>query len=168
VVTNDSALAERIRRLRHGGQIDRYRHDLPGVNSRLDEMQAAILRARLPFLRDWTVCRRRLAAAYRHALNEAPVGLLPERDSGHVYHLFVVRAKNRAGLQQHLAAQGIETLVHYPIPIPHQHAVHAQNPHECPTATIACGQVLSLPLYPALTTADLADVASAVCNFQEG
>src|SRR5206468_1052791 len=139
VVTNDSTLAERIRRLRHGGQTDRYRHALPGVNSRLDEMQAAILRARLAFLREWTTARRRLAAAYRDALTGGPVDVLPERDRGHVYHLFVVRAKRRAALQQHLAAQGIETLVHYPIPIPHQQAVRAETPRECPTARMLCG-----------------------------
>jgi dTDP-3-amino-3,4,6-trideoxy-alpha-D-glucose transaminase len=168
VVTNDAGLAERVKRLRNGGQTDRYRHDLPGVNSRLDEMQAAILRARLPYLPGWTARRRSLAADYRQALAAAPVRLLEERDTGHVYHLFVVRTGRRAALQEHLATNGIEALVHYPIPIPHQTAVKAQNPQECPIATVACGEVLSLPLYPALTSSDLADVASAVCKFQEG
>ena len=168
VVTNDASLAERVKRLRNGGQTDRYRHELPGVNSRLDEMQAAILRARLPYLPDWTARRRSLAASYRQALAAAPVRLLAECDAGHVYHLFVVRAGRRAALQDHLATHGIETLVHYPIPIPHQSAVKAQNPQECPAATVACGEVLSLPLYPALTSSDLADVASAVNTFQEG
>ena len=123
VVTNDAGLAERVKRLRNGGQTHRYRHELPGVNSRLDEMQAAILRARLPYLPDWTARRRRLAGTYRQTLAAAPVRLLAECDSGHVYHLFVVRARRRAALQDHLATHGIETLVHYPIPIPHQSAV---------------------------------------------
>jgi dTDP-3-amino-3,4,6-trideoxy-alpha-D-glucose transaminase len=168
VVTGDPALAERVKRLRNGGQTDRYHHQLPGINSRLDEMQAAILRARLPYMTEWTVRRRKLAAAYRTSLVRAPVVPLQERDPGHVYHLFVVRTARRAALQEHLAAQGIEALVHYPIPIPHQPAVKDQNPRECPTATAACGEVLSLPLYPALTSSDLADVSSAVCSFQEG
>jgi dTDP-3-amino-3,4,6-trideoxy-alpha-D-glucose transaminase len=168
VVTNDATLAERVRRLRNGGQTRRYQHDLPGINSRLDELQAAILRARLPFLKDWTACRRRSAAAYRRALATASVDLLPERESGHVYHLFVVRTGTRAALQEHLAARGIETLVHYPIPIPHQGAVQAQSPQECPIATAACREVLSLPLHTALTPSDLAEVASAVRDFQEG
>lgn len=168
VITNDPALAERVRLLRNGGQTDRYRHAVPGVNSRLDELQAAILRARLPFLREWTMTRRRLAATYREALATAPIELLPERDAGHVYHLFVVRTRNRAGLQRHLAAQGIETLVHYPIPIPQQPALHAQHPQDCPIANAACGEVLSLPLYPALTAAAVADVAAAACSFHEG
>jgi dTDP-4-amino-4,6-dideoxygalactose transaminase len=168
VITNDSALAERVRRIRNGGQTDRYHHAVPGVNSRLDEMQAAILRARLPFLRGWTTARRTLAATYRRALNTAAIRAVPERDPGHVYHLFVVRSANRSALQQHLRSQGIETLVHYPIPIPAQAAVRDQAPHECPTATTACGEVLSLPMYPALTEAEVEDVARSVTSFQEG
>ena len=91
VVTNDGKLAERIKRLRNGGQADRSRHQEAGVNSRLDEIQAAILRARLPWLRQWTARRRVLAAAYRAALTNTLVELPQERDGGHVYHLFVVR-----------------------------------------------------------------------------
>ena len=168
VVTNDAALADRVRRIRNGGQTDRYHHELPGVNSRLDEMQAAVLRARLPFLADWTRARRRVASIYRRALSGAPVRMLPERDPGHVYHLFVVRSPNRDALQRHLGARGIETLVHYPIPIPAQAAVRHQNPAECPVAAAACREVLSLPMYPALADAAIADVASSICSFQEG
>ena len=100
VITNDRALADRIKRLRNGGQTDRYHHVEPGVNSRLDEMQAAILRARLPFLPDWTARRRALAARYRAALAGGPIDVPPEKDAGHVYHLFVVRttrARRSAG-----------------------------------------------------------------------
>jgi dTDP-3-amino-3,4,6-trideoxy-alpha-D-glucose transaminase len=168
VVTNDAALAERVRRIRNGGQTDRYHHELPGVNSRLDEMQAAILRARLPFLADWTSARRRVASIYRRALSGAPIRMLPERDPGHVYHLFVVRSPNRDALQRHLGTRGIETLVHYPIPIPAQAAVRNQNPAECPLAAAACREVLSLPMYPALADAAIEDVASSICSFQEG
>lgn len=167
VVTNDAALAERVRRIRNGGQTDRYHHELPGVNSRLDEMQAAILRARLPLLAGWTAARRRLASTYRRALTGAPVRVVAERDSGHVYHLFVVRARRRDALQQYLRGRGIETLVHYPIPIPAQAAMRDQNPHNCPAATSACGEVLSLPMYPALGDAKVEEVAASVSSFPE-
>ncbi|HUK34942.1 MAG TPA: DegT/DnrJ/EryC1/StrS family aminotransferase, partial [Vicinamibacterales bacterium] len=85
VITRDSALADRIRRLRNGGQVDRYRHESFGVNSRLDELQAAILRARLPLLPEWTAKRRTLAAAYRTALADAELDVPKECDQGHVY-----------------------------------------------------------------------------------
>src|SRR5262249_20397429 len=94
IVTNDADLAGRLRRLRNGGQTDRYRHQEAGVNSRLDELQAAVLRARLAYLGAWTDRRRAIATRYRRAIAAvgAPdVTLPPERDAGHVYHLFVVR-----------------------------------------------------------------------------
>ncbi len=168
VVTNDRALADRIARLRNGGQVDRYRHQEPGVNSRLDEIQAAILRARLTLLPDWTARRRSLAAAYRAALEGGPVILPVEADPGHVYHLFVVRCPRargidrRGALQAHLRSKGIETLVHYPVPIPEQPALAASRPASCPRATSACAEVLSLPLHPDLGDRDIADVAAAV------
>jgi dTDP-4-amino-4,6-dideoxygalactose transaminase len=175
VITSDAHLAERIRRLRNGGQTDRYRHQDPGINSRLDEMQAAILRARLALLPAWTARRRALAALYRARLEGAPVDVPIEADSGHAYHLFVVRAGSsggqrpdadrRASLQRHLRDRGIETLVHYPVPIPEQPALAATNPAVCRRAAAACNQVLSLPLHPALDDDDIAAVASAVQEF---
>jgi dTDP-3-amino-3,4,6-trideoxy-alpha-D-glucose transaminase len=172
VVTADAALAERVRRLRNGGQADRYRHVEAGVNSRLDELQAAILRARLPLLAGWTARRRSLAARYRTALAAAPVAVPREADAGHVYHLFVVRATGAGGpgrrddLQRHLAAAGVETLVHYPIPVPRQPALAGLAPADCPRATRACDEVLSLPLHPGLGEADVDRVADAVCGFE--
>jgi dTDP-3-amino-3,4,6-trideoxy-alpha-D-glucose transaminase len=163
VVTNDRSLAERMRRLRNGGQSDRYRHEEFGVNSRLDEMQAAILRARLPRLPGWTSRRRALAASYRSKLSGGPGPDVPvEHDPGHVYHLFVVRVRNRAELQAHLASSGIETLVHYPVPIPRQPAMAGMNPQDCPEAARACDEVLSLPLHPGLTDHEVADVVTAL------
>jgi dTDP-3-amino-3,4,6-trideoxy-alpha-D-glucose transaminase len=162
VVTNDRALADTIRRLRNGGQTDRYHHGTFGVNSRLDEMQAAILRSRLPRLAAWTARRRALAAAYRSALAGGPVDVPPEHDPGHVYHLFVVRAQSRAALQAQLAADGIETLVHYPIPISRQAALAGTNPDDCPEARRACDEVLSLPLHPGLTDDQAAEVVAAL------
>lgn len=163
VVTNDRALADRLRRLRNGGQTDRYRHEDAGVNSRLDELQAAILRARLPWLARWTARRREIAACYRVWLaTTSAVALLPECDAGHVYHLFAVRSPARAALQAALAGRGIETLVHYPIPIPRQAALAACTPAECPIAARACEDVLSLPLYPGLSDDHVRDVTMAI------
>jgi dTDP-4-amino-4,6-dideoxygalactose transaminase len=162
VVTNDRSLADRIRRLRNGGQRDRDHHEEFGVNSRLDEIQAAVLRARLPRLPGWTLRRRALAATYRSALAGGPVEVPPEHDPGHVYHLFVVRARDRAGLQAHLTASGIETLVHYPVPIPRQPAMAGVDPRDCPEAARACDEVLSLPLHPGLTDHEVADVVAAL------
>jgi dTDP-4-amino-4,6-dideoxygalactose transaminase len=166
VVTNDAALAGRIRRLRNGGQTDRYHHLEPGINSRLDEMQAAVLRARLPRLQAWTDRRRALAARYRAALAGAPVVPFPERDPGHVYHLFVVTAGERDALQAHLASDGIETLIHYPVSIPQQPALAGERPDDCPVAARLCAGVLSLPLHPALRDGDIDDIAAAVHAFQ--
>jgi dTDP-4-amino-4,6-dideoxygalactose transaminase len=166
IVTNDRTLADRVKRLRNGGQTDRYHHQEPGINSRLDDLQAAILRARLPRLRGWTDRRRALAARYRSRLAGAPVQLLPERDHGHVYHLFVVRTAQRDALQAHLAASGIETLIHYPVPIPRQPALAGQYPAECPVAARLCGEILSLPLHPALRDDEVDEIAAAVHAFQ--
>jgi dTDP-4-amino-4,6-dideoxygalactose transaminase len=168
VVTNDAALADRVKRLRNGGQTERYHHQESGVNSRLDEMQAAILRVRLAYLDEWTTRRREVAAHYRRELAHAPIALLPECDRGHVYHLFVVLTTERKALRQHLSEQGIDTLVHYPVPIPRQPALAAQQPTACPLATIACDQVLSLPMHPALSQANLAEIAAAVSGFHKG
>lgn len=162
VVTNDADLASRLKRLRNGGQIDRYHHQEFGVNSRLDEMQAAVLRARLPRLGGWTRRRRELAALYRQRLIGGGVHVPPQFDAGHVYHLFVVRSPARDELRRHLAANGIETLIHYPVPIPEQPALAATNPADCPTAARVAREVLSLPLHPGLGEADVDRVAAAL------
>lgn len=166
VVTNDPALADRIRRLRNGGQTDRYHHQEAGVNSRLDEMQAAILRARLPCLAQWTSRRRALAAGYRAQLRGADgVDVPPELDPGHVYHLFVVRTRRRDPLRARLADQGIETLIHYPVPIPRQQALAGVDSADVPIAGRVCGEILSLPLYPALSDEQVGFVATTVKRY---
>lgn len=165
VVTSDRALAQRVKRLRNGGQTTRYHHAEAGVNSRLDEMQAAILRARLPLLRGWTERRRALASRYRRELADTPVTVPPEADAGHVYHLFPVLSDSRDALQAHLSRSGVETLIHYPVPLPRQPALASSEPTMCPIADRVCRQVLSLPLYPSLTDADVSAVAEAVRAF---
>ena len=115
VITNDASVADALKRPRNGGQTERYRHAEFGVNSRLDEMQAAILRARLAFLPEWTARRRELAARYRVALAGATVTVPPECDPGHVYHLFPVRSARRDAFRAALAADGVDTLIHSPL-----------------------------------------------------
>jgi dTDP-4-amino-4,6-dideoxygalactose transaminase len=165
LTTSDPALLARVKRLRNGGQTDKYRHDEFGVNSRLDELQAAVLRARLPLLRGWTDRRRLLARGYREALRDIDTIVVPpELDSGHVYHLFPVRSAARDVMQTHLRAAGIETLVHYPIPIPHQPALATERPDECPIATRVCSEIFSLPLYPSLGDDAVLQVAAALMS----
>jgi dTDP-3-amino-3,4,6-trideoxy-alpha-D-glucose transaminase len=160
-VTNDHPVAERLRRLRNGGQTSRYVHVEPGVNSRLDELQAAVLRVRLPLLQEWTRRRRELAAVYRRTLPSTVTPVM-ERDPGHVYHLFPVRASARQALQAALTAAGVETLIHYPVPLNEQAAFAAYPAPECPVAARAARELLSLPLHPGLTDADLQYVVAAV------
>ena len=166
VTTNDDALAAKLRRLRNGGQGDKYQHLEFGVNSRLDDLQAAVLRARLSMLPAWMARRRTLAAAYRLALTGAPVTVLPECDPGHVYHLFTVLTPHRDAFQTHLASQGIGTLVHYPIPLPHQPALAQYAQADCPVATRVAQEVCSLPLHPYLPDTDQALVIEAVRSFR--
>jgi len=167
ILTNDASLAERLRRLRNGGQIDRYVHLEAGDNSRLDDLQAAVLRARLPLLSGWTSRRRSLAAAYRRALPDN-VRPLREHDAGHVYHLFVVRSPDRDALQAHLRASGVDTLIHYPVPLHSQPAFAGIARGDCPVAARLAREILSLPLHPRLTDADVARVSAAIGAFQKG
>jgi dTDP-4-amino-4,6-dideoxygalactose transaminase len=167
VTTNDAPLADRIKRLRNGGQTSRYHHLEPGVNSRLDELQAAILRARLPSVREWTERRRAVAAIYRRELEGTAVEVPPLVDVGHVFHLFPVRSARRRDVQAHLTREGVETLIHYPTPIPRQPAFAALGSANCPIADGVCNEVFSLPLYPSLREHQAAYVASCIRTFQD-
>lgn len=167
ITTNDATLAERLRRTRNGGQTDRYHHVEPGWNSRLDEMQAAVLRARLTRLPAWTERRRALAGRYRAGLTGGPVTVPPECDAGHVYHLFPVRTSDRAGLIAHLERAGIGAIIHYPIPIPRQPALTGiATPDACPIADGVCRDVCSLPLHPHLSDTDADAVMAAVSRWR--
>jgi dTDP-4-amino-4,6-dideoxygalactose transaminase len=165
VTTSDPDLGSRLKELRNGGQSGKYHHETFGVNSRLDEMQAAILRARLPRLARWTADRRALAARYRERLADTPLRVPRELDSGHVYHLFPVLSSRRAALQAHLAGRGIETLVHYPVALTRQPAFASQQPADCPVADRVCGEILSLPLHPGMSTAAIDEVSAALRAF---
>jgi dTDP-4-amino-4,6-dideoxygalactose transaminase len=165
VLVNDPQLAARLRRLRNGGQSDRYRHQEPGINSRLDELQAALLRVGLRHLPGWTERRRGLAALYRSELEGSPVTLPAEQPWARaVYHLFVVRHPRRDALAAALKERGIGTLVHYPIPLHLQPAFAGLGgrPGDLPVAEKAAGEILSLPLDPEMTDDQARAVARAV------
>ncbi len=169
VTTRDAAVAARVRALRQYGWSAKYRADEPGGrNSRLDEVQAAVLRLLLPRLDGWNARRRAIAALYRERLaghhESTPVG---SGRVGDVSHLFVVRTPRREALQRGLADQGIATEVHYPVPDGDQPAVRAQlgpgaGRDHLPVTTAACREVLSLPCFPELEDAEVVRVAEAV------
>jgi dTDP-3-amino-3,4,6-trideoxy-alpha-D-glucose transaminase len=164
VCTADSRLAARIRQLRNGGQTARDHHVEPAAHSRLDELQAAVLRARLPYLPAWTARRRRLAAHYREGLTATAVRVPPELDAGHVYHLFPIRTAARDRLREHLGARDIDTLIHYPVPLPAQPAFAAAAPQPCPIAATVCDELVSLPLYPGLDDEAVTRVVDAIAS----
>jgi dTDP-4-amino-4,6-dideoxygalactose transaminase len=165
ILVNDPALAAALRRLRNGGQSDRYRHETLGVNSRLDEMQAAILRVKLRHLEEWGARRRELAALYRRELEGCGVELPVEQPYAQaVYHLFVVRHPRRDALARALQERGVGTLIHYPIPL-HLQPCFAHlggKPGDFPVAERAAAEILSLPLYPELSDDQVRAVAGAV------
>lgn len=164
VLTRSDTLAARVRQLRNGGQGEKYRHDLPGVNSRLDEMQAAVLRVGLRHLRAWNDRRRALAALYEAELSGTGMRLPHEQPWARAaWHLYVVRHPRRDALQEALRRRGVGTLVHYPIPL-HLMAAFAGSggAGDFPVAERACAEVLSLPLHPAMSDEDARSVAAAV------
>jgi dTDP-4-amino-4,6-dideoxygalactose transaminase len=165
VLVNDAELAARLRRLRNGGQSDRYRHETPGINSRLDEMQAALLRVGLRHLPAWTERRRALAALYLRELEGAALTLPHEQPYARaVYHLFVVRHPRRDALATALKERGIGTLIHYPIPLHLQPAFAALGGRagDFPVAEKAAAEILSLPLYPEMSDDQARRAAQAV------
>lgn len=161
VTTNDPALADRVLVLREHGSREKYLHEEIGWSSRLDELQAAVLRVKLRHLEAWTERRRGHAAHYRARLAGLPLGLPHERLGARaVYHLFTIRTSDRDGLQKSLDRAGIRTRVYYPLPL------HLQRPYRSgkplPESERASQEVLSLPLYPELEPEELDTVAGAV------
>ena len=168
VVTNDARLAESIRHLRMHGSTDRVRHDVVSRNSRLDEIQAAILRVKLKHLDRWNSTRRSRAHAYHAALTAKRLEgvVLPQErpDRSHVYHVYAVRLRRRAAVRRSLAKQGIATGVHYEIPL-HLEPCFAGLKYRLgafPQAERIANEIVSLPLYPELTDAQIARVASTL------
>ncbi|RME60795.1 DegT/DnrJ/EryC1/StrS family aminotransferase [Candidatus Parcubacteria bacterium] len=152
IVTNDADLAERVKLLRNYGSSRRYSHELKGVNSRLDEVQAALLRVKLKRLDDENEHRRCLAERYMAEINHYDIRLptiLP--DAASAWHLFVVRSNRREDLRRFLASRGIQTLIHYPVPPHKQLAYSSMNGQRYPISERISEEVLSLPISPVLT-----------------
>jgi dTDP-4-amino-4,6-dideoxygalactose transaminase len=168
VATNDDELARRVRMIRDHGSERKYCHDLIGMNARLDEIQAVVLRAKLKHLEAWNEARRAHAALYNELLKGTPVVTPLEcPEARHVYHLYVVRAPNRDALQAHLKSQGIFTGIHYPIPIHLQKAMEYLGSWQgaFPHTERAVMEILSLPMFAELEDEDIARVAGEVKAF---
>ena len=168
VVTNDPGIAERIRMFRNYGQSKKYHHDAFGWNSRLDTMQAAILSIKLPRLNGWNDARRKSAALYRDLLRDVPVRLPAESaDNKHIYHLFVIRVSRRDELLAFLGARQISCGIHYPIPN-HLQKAYAGLGYKAgafPVSERVAGEILSLPMYPELSTDQVRYVCDSIREF---
>jgi len=169
VTTNDAALAQQLRLLRNWGSVVKYHHDVPGYNSRLDTLQAAILHIKLEHLPRWNDQRQHVAGWYRENLRDCPGVVLPAEMpwcGRHVYHLFVVRfpGHDRDAVARKLAEQGVQTVVHYPIPIHRQKAYAGLGHREgaFPCAEQAAKSILSLPMFPEMTREQCDHVCGAL------
>jgi dTDP-4-amino-4,6-dideoxygalactose transaminase len=169
LVTDDGALAEKARALRNHGSEERYLHQDLGYCSRMDELQAMVLRAKLPKLDSWTTRRRAIARAYLDGLAGIEGLVLPPWDKDCVWHQFTVRvaAGKRPGLEKHLAGLGISTAVFYPLPLHQQPAYLKGNlmVPSLPVAEAAAQEVLCLPIYPELSSLQVRRVVQAVARF---
>jgi len=167
LTSSDPALLSKAKQLRNYGQSDRYHHDLQGLNSRLDELQAALLLERLPHLQAWTERRRTIAQRYWLEISQPELQLLapPSDPSSHVHHLFVLHTHRREALQSHLEQAGIKTLIHYPVPCHLQKAlgIHRIDPAGLCITEHHAVNCLSLPIHPFLSDQDVDRVVTA-CN----
>lgn len=168
VTTNDATLAEMVRTLGNYGSSKKGVNPLPGVNSRLDELQAAVLKLKLPRLDADNTTRRSAAAFYLRNITNPEVMLpqVPAHEAEHVWHLFVVRCQRREALRRHLLDYGIETLIHYPVAPHHQPALSAFNQLSFPLTEAIHREVLSLPLSPVIDARELEEVVRAVNAFR--
>ena len=166
ITTHDAELAQTLRALRNYGSHEKYKNLFKGVNSRLDEIQAAMLRVKLSNLAREVKHRREVAAIYLQNIHHPAVQLpLVEHPEQHVWHLFVVRTQQRTALQHHLAAYGIQTLIHYPIP-PHQQKAYSEwNTQSYPVTEAMHQEVLSLPMGPTLNKEDVYGVTQRINQF---
>jgi dTDP-4-amino-4,6-dideoxygalactose transaminase len=164
LVTNDKEMADKLRKMRNYGQSEKYKHDFVGVNSRLDEIQGATLRFKLKYLERWNERRIKNAKIY-NALLESSSAIRPiEKEyAKHVYHLYVIRHKERDKLQRHLFEKGIQTLIHYPIP------VHKQKPYstydKLPKTEKICDEIVSLPMNPWLEANEIEIISNCICDY---
>jgi dTDP-4-amino-4,6-dideoxygalactose transaminase len=168
VVTDHKGLYEKLRLLRCYGEKKKYQHILKGVNSRLDEVQAAILRVKLRYLDQWNEERRRKARTYATMLGRSPFLLPVEmKEARHVYHLFVIRTRKRNSLQTFLKGKGVETLIHYLIPVHLQKAYRELRYQrgDLPLTEQVSREILSLPFFPELKEEEMGEVARQMKKF---
>ncbi|MDE1858186.1 MAG: DegT/DnrJ/EryC1/StrS family aminotransferase [Thaumarchaeota archaeon] len=174
VTTDDEKVAERVSKLRDGGRSSWYEHDVLGYTSRLSSVSAAIGRVQLRHLGEWNMRRRAVAAAYRRGLKDLPgVKLPPDGGGGRepVYHQFVIRTQDRGWLQERLGANGVETAIHYPIPIhlqPLYVRLFGYGPGAYPASEGLAKEVLSLPMHPLLSDEDVEYVCELIRRFSGG
>lgn len=170
LVTNDEAIAKKSSRLRNYGQSVRYHHPELGMNSRLDEIHAAMLAVRLKWLVEFTERRREIAATYRAGISNPLVKLLsaPQEHSSHSYHLFVVICEAREQLQAHLLKSGVQALIHYPIPVHHQEPCInlRRDPQGLGNSERHANSCISLPCHPQMTSSEVNQVIAAVNSFR--
>ncbi|MGH9917519.1 MAG: DegT/DnrJ/EryC1/StrS family aminotransferase [Nitrososphaerales archaeon] len=170
VTTRELELADRARAIRNYGQVARYQHQYVGMNSRLDEIQAALLRERFRFLPAWIERRRTIARAYVQAIKnpDVEVAAIPSEPNTHAFHLFVVMCRQREQLRQHLSGRGIQSIVHYPVPIHRQKPCFgiARDTEGLTIAEAHSERCLSLPCHPHLTDEDVGRVIEAVNSFK--
>lgn len=170
LVTNDSALAEKIAMFaRHGG-LTKGEHHIEGINSRLDGLQAAVLSVKLPHLAAWTKRRQEIAAEYTRSLADVP-GITPPSAAEHrqsVWHLYVIRHERRDALARHLGERGIQTVVNYPTALPFlpAYARFGHKPADFPNAHYNQSRILSLPIFAEMTEAQIGAVINAVRSFE--
>jgi len=173
VMTRDDELARRVRLLRVHGSKTKYEHDMIGINSRLDALQAAVLRVKRKHLKRWTEGRRRNAERYRALFRQAKVPpslvCLPQEPKGfyHIYNQFVIRAKDRDALREHLRREEIGTEIYYPIPLHFQECYRhlGYHPGDLPESERAAREVLALPIFPELTLAQQKRVVRAIADY---
>ena len=170
MTTNDDEIAHKIRMLRDHGQAQKYYHDMEGYNGRLDALQAGILRVKLAHLAGWNEDRRICARRYNELMAAAEQEIiLPNEPSWAkaIYHLYVIRVRNRDGLQKHLADVGIGTGIHYPVPL-HQQKAYANLGYQkgdFPVCEKVAAEILSLPMFPGLDHEQQVRIAREVQDF---
>ncbi len=168
VVTSSPDIAEKIRSYRNHGHKSKYEHSVIGYNSRLDELQAAILEIKLKYLDDCNERRRIIARKYDSFLKDTPLNVPVEaKNRKHVHHLYVVRSKERDGLQEYLSDRGISTGIHYKIPLHLQEACrhYGYRSGDFPETEKACREILSLPMYPELKDEDIIYITDSIKEF---
>lgn len=170
IVTNDEALAEKVRSLRFYGFRKRDYCQFEGFNSRLDEIQAALLRVKLQHLEGWNERRRAIAHIYGQVLQDTDILIPAEAEPArHVYHLYVVRSRKRDALREYLASQGVMTGIHYPVSIHLQEGYRFLGYHagDLPVTESVTRQILSLPMYPELTDAEIDFIGEHIVSFDK-